>query len=283
MRSAPITFTGQRAVNAFVGLIVLMAALAFAGWGTAGLFWALALAALIWGVLVVIPIGGADMPVVISVLNSASGWASCGIGFTLDNPLMIITGALVGASGAILSYIMCKGMNRSLAHVLLGGFGGETEGPAGEAEDRGPVKAGNADDAAFMLRNAGSVVIVPGYGMAVAQAQHALREMVDLLEGEGVRVRYAIHPVAGRMPGHMNVLLAEANVPYDKVVEMEAINRDFPSTDVAFRDRRQRHHQPLRTQRYLQPDLRHAGAGGGPGADGHVRQAVDGERLCRRR
>ena len=234
MRSAPITFTGQRAVNAFVGLIVLMAALAFAGWGTAGLFWALALAALVWGVLVVIPIGGADMPVVISVLNSASGWASCGIGFTLDNPLMIITGALVGASGAILSYIMCKGMNRSLAHVLLGGFGGETEGPVEDAEDRGPVKAGNADDAAFMLRNAGSVVIVPGYGMAVAQAQHALREMVDLLEGEGVRVRYAIHPVAGRMPGHMNVLLAEANVPYDKVVEMEAINRDFSSTDVAF-------------------------------------------------
>ena len=234
MRSAPITFTGQRAVNAFVGLIVLMAALAFAGWGTAGLFWALALAALVWGVLVVIPIGGADMPVVISVLNSASGWASCGIGFTLDNPLMIITGALVGASGAILSYIMCKGMNRSLAHVLLGGFGGETEGSVEDAEDRGPVKAGNADDAAFMLRNAGSVVIVPGYGMAVAQAQHALREMVDLLEGEGVRVRYAIHPVAGRMPGHMNVLLAEANVPYDKVVEMEAINRDFSSTDVAF-------------------------------------------------
>ncbi len=234
MQSAPITFTGQRAVNAFVGLIVLMAALAFAGWGTAGLFWALALAALVWGVLVVIPIGGADMPVVISVLNSASGWASCGIGFTLDNPLMIITGALVGASGAILSYIMCRGMNRSLAHVLLGGFGGETEGPTGEAADRGPVKAGNADDAAFMLRNAGSVVIVPGYGMAVAQAQHALREMVDLLESEGVRVRYAIHPVAGRMPGHMNVLLAEANVPYDKVVEMEAINRDFPSTDIAF-------------------------------------------------
>ncbi len=234
MRSAPVTFTGQRAVNAFVGLIVLMAALAFAGWGTAGLFWALALAALIWGVLIVIPIGGADMPVVISVLNSASGWASCGIGFTLDNPLMIITGALVGASGAILSYIMCKGMNRSLAHVLLGGFGGETEGPIGEAEDRGPVKAGNADDAAFMLRNAGSVVVVPGYGMAVAQAQHALREMVDLLERDGVRVRFAIHPVAGRMPGHMNVLLAEANVPYDKVVEMEAINRDFPSTDVAF-------------------------------------------------
>ena len=234
MRSAPITFTGQRAVNAFVGLIVLMAALAFAGWGTAGLFWALALAALVWGVLVVIPIGGADMPVVISVLNSASGWASCGIGFTLDNPLMIITGALVGASGAILSYIMCKGMNRSLAHVLLGGFGGETEGPTGEAEDRGPVKAGNAGDAAFMMRNAGSVVVVPGYGMAVAQAQHALREMVDMLEGEGVRVRFAIHPVAGRMPGHMNVLLAEANVPYDKVVEMEAINRDFPSTDIAF-------------------------------------------------
>ena len=230
----PILFPGQRAVNAFVGLVAVLAALAFAGWSHEGLFWALTLTALVWGVLVVVPIGGADMPVVISVLNSASGWASCGIGFTLDNPLMIITGALVGASGAILAYIMCRGMNRSLANVLLGGFGGETAGPAEAREDRGPVKSGNGEDAAFMLRNASSVVIVPGYGMAVAQAQHALREMVDLLEAEGVRVRFAIHPVAGRMPGHMNVLLAEANVPYDKVVEMDAINRDFPSTDVAF-------------------------------------------------
>ena len=196
MPSAPITFTGQRAVNAFVGLIVVMLALAFSGWGTAGLFWALALAALIWGVLVVIPIGGADMPVVISVLNSASGWASCGIGFTLDNPLMIITGALVGASGAILSYIMCKGMNRSLAHVLLGGFGGETEGPVGEAADRGPVKAGNAGDAAFMMRNAGSVVgrarLRHGRGPGPARASRNGR-----YSGRRGRARALRHPPGG--------------------------------------------------------------------------------------
>ena len=236
MSGTPVVFPGQQAVNGFLGLILVFAAIAFSGWGTEGLFWGLALICFVWGVMVVLPIGGADMPVVISVLNSLSGWASCGIGFTLDNPLMIITGALVGASGAILSYIMCKGMNRSLMHVLLGGFGGETAGPAGGAAagGLGPVKAGNADDAAFMLKNAGSVIIIPGYGMAVAQAQHALREMVDLLKAEGVRVRYAIHPVAGRMPGHMNVLLAEANVPYDDVVEMDDINRDFATTDVAF-------------------------------------------------
>ncbi len=233
--SSPIVFPMQQAVNGFLGLILLFAAIAFTGWGGEGLFWALTLVCLIWGAMVVLPIGGADMPVVISVLNSLSGWASTGIGFTLDNPLMIITGALVGASGAILSYIMCKGMNRSLISVLIGGFGGETAGPAGgAAAGLGPVKAGNADDAAFMLKNAGSVIIVPGYGMAVAQAQHALREMCDLLKAEGVRVRYAIHPVAGRMPGHMNVLLAEANVPYDEVLEMDDINRDFASTDVAF-------------------------------------------------
>jgi H+-translocating NAD(P) transhydrogenase subunit beta len=233
---SPVVFPGQKAVNGFVGLILLFGAIAFTGWGGEGLFWGLVLICLIWGVMVVLPIGGADMPVVISVLNSMSGWASCGIGFTLDNPLMIITGALVGASGAILSYIMCKGMNRSLISVLIGGFGGETAGPGAgaAAAGLGPVKAGNADDAAFMLKNAGSVVIVPGYGMAVAQAQHALREMVDLLKAEGVRVRYAIHPVAGRMPGHMNVLLAEANVPYDDVLEMDDINRDFATTDVAF-------------------------------------------------
>jgi len=231
----PITFPGQKAVNGFIGLIALMAALAFAGWGGESAFWAMTLLFFAWGVMVVLPIGGADMPVVISVLNSLSGWASCGIGFTLDNPLMIVTGALVGASGAILSFIMCKGMNRDLISVLLGGFGGDDAGPATPgAVPAGVVKSGNADDAAFMLKNAGSVVIVPGYGMAVAQAQHALREMVDLLKADCVKVRYAIHPVAGRMPGHMNVLLAEANVPYEDVLEMDDINRDFATTDVAF-------------------------------------------------
>ena len=230
----PISFRGQHLLNAMLGavLVGLVAWLAVSNSPLA--FWLVFGVALLCGVLIIIPIGGADMPVVISMLNSYSGWAAAGIGFTLGNPLLIITGALVGASGAILSYIMCKGMNRSFFSVILGGFGGEAVSASVSDDGDKSVKQGSADDASFIMRNASSVIIVPGYGMAVAQAQHALREMADLLKAEGVEVRYAVHPVAGRMPGHMNVLLAEANVPYDEVLELDEINRDFAQTDVAF-------------------------------------------------
>ena len=232
----PLVFAGQHMLNAAIGIVMVLLLSWFVLAESTTAFWLLVILALAIGFLLILPIGGADMPVVVSMLNSYSGWAACGIGFTLQNNALIITGALVGASGAILSYIMCKGMNRSIVNVILGGFGGDSDAadPAGGGDGDRPVKAGSSDDAAFILKNAASVIIVPGYGMAVAQAQHALREMGDLLKAEGVAVRYAIHPVAGRMPGHMNVLLAEANVPYDDVLEMEEINRDFGQTDVVF-------------------------------------------------
>jgi len=234
MSGKPIILPARHAIHIVMGVAIVLLVWAFTTSADPWLFWAITILALVLGGLMIIPIGGADMPVVVSMLNSYSGWAAAGIGFTLGNTALIITGALVGSSGAILSYIMCKAMNRSFISVILGGFGGDSASSAAAAEDDRPVKQGAAEDAAFLMKNAGKVIIVPGYGMAVAQAQHALREMADLLKKEGVTVKYAIHPVAGRMPGHMNVLLAEANVPYDEVFELEDINSEFAQSDVAF-------------------------------------------------
>jgi NAD(P) transhydrogenase subunit beta len=234
MSGKPIILPSRHAIHIGLGILLVVFVVLFATTGNPVWFWAITVLALVLGGLMIIPIGGADMPVVVSMLNSYSGWAAAGIGFTLGNTALIITGALVGSSGAILSYIMCKAMNRSFISVILGGFGGDSGASGSGEEETRPVKQGSADDAAFMMKNAGKVIIVPGYGMAVAQAQHALREMADLLKKEGVEVKYAIHPVAGRMPGHMNVLLAEANVPYDEVFELEDINSEFAQADVAF-------------------------------------------------
>ena len=234
MSGSPITFPGQHILNLLILISIMILTYFLCLNQSPNFFWSLIAISFLVGFLLIIPIGGADMPVVISMLNSYSGWAAAGIGFTLENTALIITGALVGSSGAILSYIMCKGMNRSFFNVILGGFGGTDQTSSKTSKEQKPVKSGNADDAAFLMKNASSVIIVPGYGMAVAQAQHALREMVDSLKKNGVKVSYAIHPVAGRMPGHMNVLLAEANVPYDEVFELEEINNDFANCDVAY-------------------------------------------------
>ena len=233
MSGKPIMLPARHLINAALGIALVVLIVLLVGTESKLVFWLIVALSLLLGVLLIVPIGGADMPVVISMLNSYSGWAAAALGFTLGNLALIITGALVGSSGAILSYIMCKGMNRSFISVILGGFGGETAAAADDGIER-TVKQGSADDAAYLMMNAQKVIIVPGYGMAVAQAQHALREMADKLKANGVEVKYAIHPVAGRMPGHMNVLLAEANVPYDEVFELEDINSEFAQADVAY-------------------------------------------------
>lgn len=234
MSGSPIMLPGRHLINIILAVSMVVLVAYFAMTEDTNLFWAIVVVSAILGFLIIIPIGGADMPVVVSMLNSYSGWAAAGIGFTLGNTALIVTGALVGSSGAILSYIMCKAMNRSFISVILGGFGDVGKGGGSQDEETRPVKQGSADDAAFIMKNANKVIIVPGYGMAVAQAQHALREMTDKLKEHGVKIAFAIHPVAGRMPGHMNVLLAEANVPYDEVFELEDINNDFAQSDVAF-------------------------------------------------
>ncbi len=234
MSGAPILLPMRHVINGGLAALIVVLIAVFVATESHTVFWMIVILSLVFGGLIIIPIGGADMPVVVSMLNSYSGWAAAGIGFTLGNMALIVVGALVGSSGAILSYIMCKGMNRSFISVILGGFGGETAAAGGGGAEERPVKQGSAEDAAFIMKNAGKVIIVPGYGMAVAQAQHALRELADVLKEEGVEVKYAIHPVAGRMPGHMNVLLAEANVPYDEVFELEDINSEFAQADVVY-------------------------------------------------
>ncbi|MGN8186483.1 NAD(P)(+) transhydrogenase (Re/Si-specific) subunit beta [Burkholderia sp. 22088] len=232
-QGAPVQFKGQHLLNLVLGLAMIALGLIFVATESGPVFLLMLAFAFVMGVLIIIPIGGADMPVVVSMLNSYSGWAAAGIGFSLSNPMLIVAGSLVGSSGAILSYIMCKAMNRSFFNVILGGFGGEANAAVGGVKEARPVKSGSADDAAYMLSNAESVIIVPGYGLAVARAQHAINELSQKLTEKGVTVKYAIHPVAGRMPGHMNVLLAEAEVPYDQVFEMEDINGEFSQADVA--------------------------------------------------
>ena len=232
MSGSPITFKGQHYINLLLGLSIIVLIFYLCKTQSDSIFWRIIEISFLLGLLLIIPIGGADMPVVISMLNSYSGWAAAGIGFTLENTALIITGALVGSSGAILSYIMCKGMNRSFFNVILGGWGATDQSSSKDSKEQKPVKSGNADDAAFLMKNASSVIIVPGYGMAVAQAQHTLREVTRVLESSGIEVTYAIHPVAGRMPGHMNVLLAEADVPYEQLKEMDVANPEFPATDV---------------------------------------------------
>ena len=280
---AAVTFKGQHALNAALGLLIVALIVALVVTNSQNVFWLLVATAFLVGFLIIIPIGGADMPVVISMLNSYSGWAASGIGFTLGNTALIIVGALVGSSGAILSYIMCKGMNRSIWNVLLGGFGGEAATAAAAGGGQKAAKAGSADDAAFIMKNASKVIIVPGYGMAVGQAQHALREMSDKLKAEGVDVSYAIHPVAGRMPGHMNVLLAEANVPYDEVFELEEINHEFATADVAYVIGANDVTNPIARTDPSSPHRGHADPGCRQGEDRAVRQAVAVAGLCRGR